>query len=119
MIRRPPRSTRTDTLVPYTTRFRSLLLPLGMDAHKDDVHQTQLPILNLGDVLELGGQPGDTAKRSALFSIPLLEDRSEEHTSELQSLMRHSYAVFCLKKNKKPLPMTNTISQLFNYTNTQ
>src|SRR3546814_1950255 len=72
MIRRPPRSTRTDTLFPYTTLFRS--------------------------------QPGiswpcpDATSRQRRVPPPM---RSEEHTSELQSLMRISYAVFCLKKNKK------------------
>src|SRR3546814_14720761 len=73
MIRRPPRSTRTDTLFPYTTLFRS---PLGTDGVGDEP----------GD--ELVGQLGEAL-------------RSEEHTSELQSLMRISYAVFCLKKKKK------------------
>src|SRR3546814_2395860 len=73
MIRRPPRSTRTDTLFPYTTLFRSLLRDhrMGDDQLTDHVDQ-------------------------------LVDARSEEHTSELQSLMRISYAVFCLKKKKKP-----------------
>src|SRR3546814_3129023 len=76
MIRRPPRSTRTDTLFPYTTLFRSIV---GQD-------KTVLHIkLNRPE------------KRNALSS----DLRSEEHTSELQSLMRISYAVFCLKKKKK------------------
>src|SRR3546814_12612114 len=71
MIRRPPRSTRTDTLFPYTTLFRSLT--------------------------------GLTSSEKAccfLSRSPLAVSRSEEHTSELQSLMRISYAVFCLKKKK-------------------
>src|SRR3546814_2178435 len=74
MIRRPPRSTRTDTLFPYTTLFRS------------------------------GGRNG--GRRCSRFGPRVLHDaalssrRSEEHTSELQSLMRISYAVFCLKKKK-------------------
>src|SRR3546814_6398605 len=72
MIRRPPRSTRTDTLFPYTTLFRS----------RREHWQ------GLVRACCAGGCPG-----------PL---RSEEHTSELQSLMRISYAVFCLKKKKKP-----------------
>src|SRR3546814_2545411 len=73
MIRRPPRSTRTDTLFPYTTLFRSLL-PL------------RLSVCFLAFAFFYSG-------RSEIFN-----DRSEEHTSELQSLMRISYAVFCLKK---------------------
>src|SRR3546814_3341333 len=84
MIRRPPRSTRTDTLFPYTTLFRSgaEVEPAFRRAlfHQ---HAALLVGLRLEDVLQLG--------------IPL---RSEEHTSELQSLMRISYAVFCLKKKK-------------------
>src|SRR3546814_4011654 len=79
MIRRPPRSTRTDTLFPYTTLFRST----DMFAEKPD----QLP---LADAL---------ARLHALFADEAVL-RSEEHTSELQSLMRISYAVFCLKKKK-------------------
>src|SRR3546814_8492153 len=79
MIRRPPRSTRTDTLFPYTTLFRSL--PKG-------------PIANPGKAsiaAVLDPEPNDY-----LYFV----GRSEEHTSELQSLMRTSYAVFCLKKKK-------------------
>src|SRR3546814_20761487 len=76
MIRRPPRSTRTDTLFPYTTLFRSPLRRL--------VHH------GVGVVRAHPVGPG-----------MLADDRSEEHTSELQSLMRNSYAVFCLKKKKK------------------
>src|SRR3546814_1152130 len=79
MTRRPPRSTRTDTLFPYTTRFRSR-------------HSAPL-------------RPGprDVGIRRATARIggSGYELRSEEHTSELQSLMRISYAVFCLKKNNK------------------
>src|SRR3546814_4187888 len=81
MIRRPPRSTRTDTLFPYTTLFRSRLgqRPRVADAGRAPVtHQIETQFV------QVLGQPG----------------RSEEHTSELQSLMRISYAVFCLKKKK-------------------
>src|SRR3546814_5720377 len=77
MIRRPPRSTRTDTLFPYTTLFRSLLVRFL--SHK---------------------QPFTVCLFSTSDIITKLL-RSEEHTSELQSLMRISYAVFCLKKKKK------------------
>src|SRR3546814_12917411 len=79
MIRRPPRSTRTDTLFPYTTLFRSPHYAGAMPQ----------PAL---DQIEPG--QGDRQERKQ-------ELRSEEHTSELQSLMRISYAVFCLKKKKK------------------
>src|SRR3546814_13698132 len=82
MIRRPPRSTRTDTLFPYTTLFRSRRGG-GRQGHDADAGHDRLPRARGGVVL----QPGP---RGGL--------RSEEHTSELQSLMRISYAVFCLKK---------------------
>src|SRR3546814_5256365 len=85
MIRRPPRSTRTDTLFPYTTLFRSVLR-LGA-VHRDDEHAVTTFEKDLVCHLCLRGS-GPTA-------------RSEEHTSELQSLMRISYAVFCLKKKTK------------------
>src|SRR3546814_1510251 len=105
MIRRPPRSTRTDTLVPYTTHFRSCsgsgtwrrspelrwrLTPARLDRHTAD----QARLVDLGaDLVAPGGK---------------LLYRSEEHPSELQSLMRISYAVFCLK-NKKHRHHANTI----------
>src|SRR3546814_8610382 len=84
MIRRPPRSTRTDTLFPYTTLFRS---PAAADCR---------PAARAGgaDTADQhGGAPAGRAARRAHGRA-----RSEEHTSELQSLMRISYAVFCLKK---------------------
>src|SRR3546814_14774777 len=93
MIRRPPRSTRTDTLFPYTTLFRS--------------HE-ELPIGVLGAIehqmLEQMGKAGLAFRfvlRPDMVPDRYRDDRSEEHTSELQSLMRISYAVFCLKKKKK------------------
>src|SRR3546814_4416535 len=79
MIRRPPRSTRTDTLFPYTTLFRS-------DAGQPFSIQSISKVFTLTMALEAAGDD--------LW-------RSEEHTSELQSLMRISYAVFCLKKKTK------------------
>src|SRR3546814_4392483 len=105
MIRRPPRSTRTDTLFPYTTLFRSIM---------------ESTLLFLG-VLFAGMAIGMSIALSLLLSAVALmwqldffntqllsqnlqagfDNRSEEHTSELQSLMRISYAVFCLKKQKK------------------
>src|SRR3546814_8240394 len=81
MIRRPPRSTRTDTLFPYTTLFRSIAKVMRL----------------LWEGFGFGW--GETCYSGVTF--PLVEPRSEEHTSELQSLMRISYAVFCLKKNIK------------------
>src|SRR3546814_6523517 len=95
MIRRPPRSTRTDTLFPYTTLFRSVdsgewltesvrqirpMFPAWMLDSSGFYYAALDPAVSLSDV--------------SVF-------RSEEHTSELQSLMRISYAVFCLKKTKK------------------
>src|SRR3546814_5570264 len=84
MIRRPPRSTRTDTLFPYTTLFRSR--PAGSRRRRD--------------VRGRGGRQASDAIRSST-ALKTTAPRSEEHTSELQSLMRISYAVFCLKKKKK------------------
>src|SRR3546814_7841951 len=111
MIRRPPRFTRTDTLFPYTTLFRSLLkFHWGFDLIDDlDGSRSQSlkevmahigrerPILSRCDSPEAaiaGDALGITMYQGRLI------DRSEEHTSELQSLMRISYAVFCLKKKK-------------------
>src|SRR3546814_20289551 len=101
-IRRPPRSTRTDTLFPYTTLFRSRLrLQILIErlrlaggaaagAQRQDLHDAH--VAGLGEGQDV----------SRLHLVVRLDDaeRSEEHTSELQSLMRISYAVFCLKKKK-------------------
>src|SRR3546814_2306053 len=101
MVRRPPRSTRTDTLFPYTTLFRSLK---RLVARADTIHLTWRAF-----------SPGSLAHRRVIYAWPdrqhlndlwgvdadalvVIEWRSEEHTSELQSLMRISYAVFCLNK---------------------
>src|SRR3546814_3490093 len=81
MIRRPPRSTRTDTLFPYTTLFRSVAVRGG------------------GLIIDLRVRTTSGGERFA--ELAEMVERSEEHTSELQSLMRISYAVFCLKKKKK------------------
>src|SRR3546814_6558834 len=89
MIRRPPRSTRTDTLFPYTTLFRSLLAPHPVD--KQDVARA---VRRVGCGREQNGLIGIGVTARA----GVRQERSEEHTSELQSLMRISYAVFCLKK---------------------
>src|SRR3546814_3381103 len=117
MIRRPPRSTRTDTLFPYTTLFRSDHaegdLPVGVAAgflreHGGDL--TAHP--GLGGLRGLGALGDDRAALAQEWTGKAEDDergerqrgqvaRSEEHTSELQSLMRISYAVFCLTKKKE------------------
>src|SRR3546814_2815606 len=110
MIRRPPRSTRTDTLFPYTTLFRSQRRRSLRAAEAQGHHPVRRPLLR-----HVGGQPPRPAAflrrgraRAGHMLWPADDDaavgrqcrrgRSEEHTSELQSLMRISYAVFCLKK---------------------
>src|SRR3546814_2119816 len=100
MIRRPPRSTRTDTLFPYTTLFRSRLprLPLRLPRFGsvrnafDDGGGPSADILRTRPVQRLAAAP------RCRFRLHFAQGRSEEHTSELQSLMRIWYAVFCLKK---------------------
>src|SRR3546814_5070066 len=90
MIRRPPRSTRTDTLFPYTTLFRSLA-----DGPRRPGRPERLLTFSAALPFRLSFRPHPFVRRS-----PRMPPRSEEHTSELQSLMRTSYAVFCLKKKK-------------------
>src|SRR3546814_4769313 len=98
MIRRPPRSTRTDTLFPYTTLFRSLPR-CGDGAGTQRLGRRRpLPAGDLRAVLPAGGRRAAVLGRSAPPGAGAAGARSEEHTSELQSLMRISYAVFCLKK---------------------
>src|SRR3546814_10111612 len=93
MIRRPPRSTRTYTLFPYTTLFRSKRAAC-MAASE---HQLELVTIGRSCIDLYGEQVGGRLEDMASFAKYI---RSEEHTSELQSLMRISYAVFCLKKKK-------------------
>src|SRR3546814_20856052 len=102
MIRRPPRSTRTDTLFPYTTLFRSAYTARS---HRADYHPFRLRnasglmpvcLLNAVEKLPKFPKPRSSAISVIDFRVPNTS-RSEEHTSELQSLMRISYAVFCLK----------------------
>src|SRR3546814_6547623 len=99
IIRRPPRSTRTDTLFPYTTLFRSPNHPKSSCAYFN-LASTIRP----GETVQLHDRSVLNQRQLYLKSIDLdpmfTEARSEEHTSELQSLMRISYAVFCLKKKK-------------------
>src|SRR3546814_5947376 len=93
MIRRPPRSTRTYTLFPYTTLFRSIISKMAVSSIAgDDSLIFQLPLLQEHKFL------GDSGGGDDDVHCDLRHDRSEEHTSELQSLMRNSYAVFCLQK---------------------
>src|SRR3546814_6522164 len=94
MIRRPPRSTRTDTLFPYTTLFRS-----GRSGKTRLAAAREALAIEFGQQRDIAGAGGDHSHAAGM--------RSEEHTSELQSLMRISYAVFCLKKTKKSKHMTN------------
>src|SRR3546814_9176922 len=115
MIRRPPRSTRTDTLFPYTTLFRS--------TRSDWWERTWGP----HDRTAKGESACPARSASCRFSSPAAcprwhrprklpakhrSTRSEEHTSELQSLMRISYAVFCLKKKNKPITRPNYTSKI-------
>src|SRR3546814_2208801 len=96
MIRRPPRSTRTDTLFPYTTLFRSHIREHACRTG----HGRTDRLLHRRFVARPASTPVAGAPLSAV--LPALKPlRSEEHTSELQSLMRISYAVFCLKKKNK------------------
>src|SRR3546814_1597622 len=95
MIRRPPRSTRTDTLFPYTTLFRSIWLPSSTTRFvgilKNSIALSELLLIHANS-------------RS--------RHRSEEHTSELQSLMRISYAVFCSKKKKQADKLNRAVKQV-------
>src|SRR3546814_9876037 len=122
MIRRPPRSTRTDTLFPYTTLFRSLVLARDHQSTKPRRVQLRCPGAAMEFVevrpqpvpANLVGRDHDAQDRLSarqplhgpLYQI--VPVRSEEHTSELQSLMRISYAVFCLKKKINTTTKDNT-----------
>src|SRR3546814_2649089 len=100
MIRRPPRSTRTDTLFPYTTLFRSnFIIPWLCNESSFPARFAEI-VQKFGRLLffNLFGIPG-ADEEDEVVGNPV--GRSEEHTSELQSLMRISYAVFCLKKKTK------------------
>src|SRR3546814_2245466 len=107
MIRRPPRSTPTDTLFPYTTLFRSHPVDRG-GAGRAWLSRQDLtePRLQLRQWHGAGGPAADQSqrrypRRMAGGNRSAANPRSEEHTSELQSLMRISYAVFCLKKKTR------------------
>src|SRR3546814_7037676 len=116
MVRRPPRSTRTDTLFPYTARVRSRDRERRIDGAHDRIEGRHavgtaqsdpaaiLVRRGCSDREGLTAHRGDDVRRGVEQRVQPQRlqgvDRSEEHTSELQSLMRTSYAVFCLKKNK-------------------
>src|SRR3546814_8714575 len=113
MIRRPPRSTLTDTLFPYTTLFRSVNAPIiarergiAISEMRSSVSSDYVNLLAVsaetdnGEVSVAGTLVGKRNDQRVMH-VNGYDIRSEEHTSELQSLMRSSYAVFCLKKKKK------------------
>src|SRR3546814_5588427 len=118
MHRRPPRFTRTDTRFPYTTLFRSLAEECGLPKRIDAMFRGEVvnptedrPALHValrapeGERIEVDGEDvvpevHRMLDRMSAFATRM-RSRSEEHTSELQSLMRNSYAVFCLKKKKE------------------
>src|SRR3546814_7466110 len=113
MLRRPPRSTRTDTLFPYTTLFRSCARAASLYGLADHhtisaMHLNSGPIGNPRNIRKIhrkrrngkrAGRHSEPARKPVRHAV--VTHRSEEHTSELQSLMRISYAVFCLKKKSK------------------
>src|SRR3546814_8078403 len=120
MIRRPPRSTRTDTLFPYTTLFRSWRHNRRRNSqeHDEDADQRHIEHDQHGIADEHAGNHAPEEMR-VVDNEPW---RSEEHTSELQSLMRISYAVFCLKKKNKhttdtqqPIHSTRKIQSMQKY----
>src|SRR3546814_8379283 len=116
MRRRPPRSTRTDTLFPYTTLFRSQLF-IDAVVEVEELHVLELGARRreqlLGDADVVVHRAADIEQQQHLH---LVVARSEEHTSELQSLMRISYAVFCLKKKKSNLDIHNIVKNTINKT---
>src|SRR3546814_4232231 len=123
MIRRPPRSTLTDTLFPYTTLFRSTD-PAEQDDHRAHIYNKSLLYLvsnafeaksripGVRDGVPILGLEKSIAKSAALARLfnSGKASRSEEHTSELQSLMRISYAVFCLKKKNTYTTISSTVT---------
>src|SRR3546814_2497588 len=112
MLRRPPRSTRTDTLFPYTTLFRSLQRAaryFQTDDPWEDSSGDELTCRQNYAILTTDGYWNHNSGYTAVGNA----DRSEEHTSELQSLMRISYAVFCLKKKiQKQYKLQNITHQV-------
>src|SRR3546814_9670923 len=121
MFRRPPISTRTDTLFPYTTLFRSFVTGGGGPAAPfDGTVECDLSSLDPGAqygsivMTTAGGEDGRVWTAEVIRVQLQPASRSEEHTSELQSLMRISYAVFCLKKKQQTTntPVKTTMHRL-------
>src|SRR3546814_5982930 len=115
MIRRPPRSTRTDTLVPYTTLFRSASWRpprAPKNASSWPTARRWTCASRRAKCLKPISTNFSHGIHGRLEEFPRIEFRSEEHTSELQSLMRISYAVFCMKKKTKDLTHTHNIHQI-------
>src|SRR3546814_4509663 len=106
MIRRPPRSTRVDTLFPYTTLFRSASSRCPGAAPRTAPLPTRSEATAVPWRLGVGAPCANPrcSTRPAIDGCAATPARSEEHTSDLQSLMRISYAVFCLQKKKKNIP---------------
>src|SRR3546814_10467831 len=112
MIRRPPKSTRTDTLFPYTTLFRS---QEGREHQQRRDQRAQRRHLGPRQpcIARAGQRPRRRRERQHMSrERESPTERSEEHTSELQSLMRISYAVFCLKKKKQKQHHTHTLNNI-------
>src|SRR3546814_1029237 len=119
MVRRPPRSTRTDTLFPYTTLFRSYL---RFAFAAEPVRHDPVRPLDDGIMRALWMTPAELQAENDRHRSPLVWrvvadflSRSEEHTSELQSLMRISYAVFCLKKKTDRNITTKSMHMIYKY----
>src|SRR3546814_2839843 len=119
MIRRPPRSTRTDTLFPYTTLFRSVVRSWLCAFYLPGFDKLQIPKGSCCFFKQVNASSTKhdnchaaghyiTARFKTCIKSVAVYTRSEEHTSELQSLMRISYAVFCLKKKKNHTIPTHT-----------
>src|SRR3546814_4137902 len=123
MIRRPPRSTRTDTLFPYTTLFRSMM---GQQSNASSglaiqslVEQGTTTLAEINDNYRMARRNVGDAVLTLIREDMIDQSRSEEHTSELQSLMRSSYAVFCLKKKKSKHMHKNKDIHITQYAHTR
>src|SRR3546814_10563837 len=123
MIRRPPRSTRTDTLFPYTTLFRSpvygadpelkLFQMTGAYGEDGGYWGALVPATDVDEATSITREimsENSHLEEGEVEEYEIVDDRSEEHTSELQSLMRISYAVFCLKKKKNTITIRQQIT---------
>src|SRR3546814_4665875 len=112
MLRRPPRSTRTDTLFPYTTLFRSIQCLINLSQDVSIIETDENLQASSHDRHSEAAAPARSRRHDGRDGRCVARERpagrSEEHTSELQSLMRISYAVFCLKKKNKPILQTTT-----------